>query len=738
MIAQCDAPKTFAMREVSPASPAVIENSNTMQTMTGQTSPMPDAPRRSGDPLALGASQAWLLRLSLLALWGLIALLSWMPEASSQETTPPATTDAGGPIGSDVLDMSLEDLLNVEITSVSKRAEKRTAAPAAIFVLTQEDIRRSAASNIPDLLRTVPGLHVAQQDANKWSVTARGFTGRFANKLLVLIDGRSIYTPFFSGVYWEANDVMLEDVERIEIIRGPGGTLWGANAVNGVINIVTKKAADTQGGLLSVAGGSELRGSGALRYGGKIGELGHYRAYAKYFRVDDGGSFVEDGVGPTGGDADDHWQNGHAGFRMDFDLSSEDSLTFIGGLQIVDSNATFDLPYYTDPLFVRTDTDAEMQDYYLLGRWTRRLADDSEIQLQGYWDYYHAEDVTLDEQRNTVDIDFQHRLQLGNRNDLLWGLGFRVTTDSFENSEFIIMNPDERTDLLFSAFIQDEIKILDTLHLTVGTKIEHNDYTGIEIQPSARLAWTPNDRHTVWAAISRAVRTPSRSENDIRLNYGESTDLPGVFVAAFGDDDLDSEELLAFELGYRVQPTEKIALDFAFFYNDYDNVRTVEVGPLVVEDEPAPPHTIVVVPIVTNGKAKVWGLEAAVDISPRPWWLVRASYSFIDVDTTNVFESTGAEEVPHHIFSLQNRFDLPRNVEIDTTFRYVDDINNLMIGDYFEMDARLAWRPREDLELAIIGRNLLDSQHEEYDDVITLGVPTQVQRSVYGKISWRF
>ena len=398
MIAQAETPTAFPSGKVSEASPGIREAEEIRSAATiDPSAPNPGPSALLADPLPLGVSQAWLLRLSLLALWGLIALLSWMPAASSQETTPPPNAkDAGGPVGSDVLDMSLEDLLNVEITSVSKRAEKRTAAPAAIFVLTQEDIRRSAATTIPDLLRTVPGLHVAQQDANKWSVTARGFTGRFANKLLVLIDGRTIYTPFFSGVYWEMNDVMLEDVDRIEIIRGPGGTLWGANAVNGVINIVTKTASETQGGLVSAAGGSELHGSGALRYGGKLGEIGHYRAYAKYFRIDDGGSFVENGFGPSGGDANDHWQNGHAGFRMDLDLSSGDSLTVIGGLQVADSNTKFDLPFYTPPLFVRTNSDVEIQNYHLLGRWTRQLADDSEIQLQGFWDYYHTEDVTLD------------------------------------------------------------------------------------------------------------------------------------------------------------------------------------------------------------------------------------------------------------------------------------------------------------------------------------------------------
>jgi iron complex outermembrane receptor protein len=683
-----------------------------------------------------GALQSWMVRLSLLILWAIIALLSWVPGAAGEEapTAPVPPTD-----GSSVVDLSLEQLLNVEITSVSKKEEKRSAAPAAVYVLTQEDIRRSSATTVPDLLRTVPGLHVAQQDAGKWSVTARGFTGRFANKLLVLIDGRSIYTPFFSGVYWEANDVMLEDVERIEIIRGPGGTLWGANAVNGVINIITKKASDTQGGLLSVAGGTEHRASSALRYGGKAGDLGYYRAYAKYFYTDQGGSFIENGPGSTGDEANDDWHNGQAGFRMDLDVSADDKLMIQGGIQVIGANATFDLPYYTDPLFVRTDSHAELQHYYLSGQWTHRLADDSEMQLQGYWDHYHSQDVTLDEQRHTIDLDFQHRLPAGRRNDILWGLGFRVTTDDFENSPFILMNPEQGTDLLFSAFIQDEIEILDTLHLTLGTKIEHNDYTGIEVQPSARIAWTPTDKQTLWGAVSRAVRTPSRAESDIRLNYGESSQFPGAFIAAFGSRDLHSEELIAYELGYRIQVADRLALDTAFFYNDYDHVRTVEVGTPFVENDPAPAHTILPAQITTNGQAKMWGFEVGADVNIRPWWLVRASYSFIDVSTnSNTLSRNLIEAVPHNLFSVQTRFDLPRNLELDTTLRYVDSIDTLSIGNYLELDTRLAWRPSKDLEFSIGARNLLDSEHEEYADIITLAVPTQVQRGVYGKITWRF
>jgi len=693
------------------------------------------------DTAAPEGVQAWTLGLSLLLLWGLIFLLSWAPNASGQETAAEVeAVSAEVPTDESVLDMSIEDLLNVEITSVSKKAEKRTAAPAAVYVLTNEDIRRSGATNIPDALRTVPGIHVAQINANQWSVSSRAFSGRFANKLLVLIDGRTIYTPFYSGVYWEINDVMLEDVDRIEIIRGPGGTLWGANAVNGVINIVTKKAIDTQGGLLSVAGGSEHRASGVVRYGGAVGELGHYRAYAKYSYTDQGGSIVEDGIGPEGGNANDDWQNGHAGFRMDLNLSTDDRLTVVGGFQAFSANTMNDLPFFTDPLFVRTESHSEFRDYHLLGRWSRTLADDSEIQLQGYWNYYHSDEITLDEQRHTIDLEFQHRIQAGDRHDILWGLGYRMTTDDFEDSAFMSMDPDNATDHLFSAFIQDEITLHDTLRLTLGTKIEHNSYTGIEFQPSARFAWTPNDKHTLWGAISRAVRTPSRGESDIRIELGDagSQGFPGVFIAAVGTDDLDSEEVTTFELGYRTTLTDRIALDLTGYYNDYDHVRNIEVGDIVNEDVPPPPHQFAPIYIVNGNGVTTYGFELGADISMKPWWLVRASYSYIHVSGSSLIATIGAEEVPQNMFSLQNRFDLPHNLEFDTTLRYVDAVPTLNIDSYVELDARLAWRPREDLELAIVGQNLFDSEHEEYDDNISNTVPTRVQRGVYGKITWRF
>ena len=666
----------------------------------------------------------------ILLLAALLGICAWCPTAAAQDDD-----------GADALiELSLDELLNVEITSVSKMAEKKSAAAAAIFVLTNEDIRRSGVTTIPDALRLVPGVEVAQIDSSKWSVTARGSAGRFSTKLLVLIDGRSVYTPFFSGVYWEAKDVMLEDVERIEVIRGPGGTLWGANAVNGVINIITKRAEDTQGGLLSVGGGSEEQGFGAFRYGGRAGDLGYYRVYGKFFNRDAGGAFVESQFTlGTGGDANDDWRMGQGGFRVDLDLSDRDTLTIQGDAYRNRSSATHDLIFFSGAPVRRIESTTDYAGWNVLGRWNRTLSERSDLQLQFYYDYYRTDDITVDEQRNTVDLDFQHRIQLAERHEFIYGADLRVTLDDFEATPTEILTPDRETDYLFSVFIQDRITITDDLKLTLGTKLEHNSFSGFEYQPSARLAWTPNERHTLWAAVSRAVRTPTRAEQDLRLNFFTSAATPGAFIVVFGSNDFDSEKLLSYELGYRVSVTKRLALDIATFYNDYNDLRFSELGALFVESDPPPDHVVIPVVIGNEASAKNWGFEITVDYQAKPWWFVQASFSFLETHVKNPQLGSNVEgDTPEQQFVLRNQFNLPHNVEFDTTLRFVGDLPALGIDNYVTLDARLAWHPRDNLELALVGRNLIESEHPEFASTIIFSLPTEVQRSVYGKVTWRF
>ncbi|MEK7793769.1 MAG: TonB-dependent receptor [Candidatus Hydrogenedentota bacterium] len=637
----------------------------------------------------------------------------------------------------DLTDLSIEELLNIEVTSVSKKSEKRTAAPAAITVITQDDIRRSGATSVPELLRMVPGVNVARLDANKWSVTSRGFSGRYGNKLLVLIDGRSVYTPNYAGVAWEAKDVFIEDVDRIEVIRGPGGSLWGANAVNGVINIVTKNAEDTQGGVVELGGGTEERGFGGLRYGGTINEDLHYRLYLKYFDRDSGAM-------QGGGDGEDDWNMGQGGVRLDWKLSERDVLTLQGDIYRNGAGSSLETPYLTFPFRRDEYSKARRDGANVLGRWTRTLSEGSDLQLQVYFDYDETRELrVIDEFRRTLDADFQHRFQAGERNEFIWGAGFRYTGDALSESHFIQYTPDERRSRTFSAFVQDEIKLVpEKLVLTLGTKLEYNDYSGMEVQPNARLTWTPDEKKTVWGAVSRAVRTPSRSEADIHLL---DQVFPGrIALVLEGNEDFDSEKLLAYELGYRQTLRDNLAFDVAAFVNDYSELRTIEVTFPRFVGFPRPAHIEVPATARNNLDALTFGFEVGVDWQPKSWWQMRAWYSFLEINldfhtrSLDIITPASESDTPEQQYYWRNSFDLPRNVQLDATLRYVDELPSLDVEDYLTMDLRLGWQPNENLELSIVGQNLLQPGHTEFQSTFVTSLPTQVERGVFGKVTWRF
>ncbi len=492
----------------------------------------------------------------------------------------------------DLTELTLEELLEIEVTLASRKSETLTRAAAAIYVLTREDIRRSGATSIPEALRMVPGLQVAQIDASKWAVSIRGFTAQFANKLLVLIDGRSIYTPLFSGVFWDAHDVLLEEVERIEIIRGPGAALWGANAVNGIINIVTRHASASRGSLVTGGGGVEERAFGNLRHGGTLGEATFYRIYAKYFKRDG----TADALGR---EVADGWNAVRGGFRIDHDSPEGNALTLQGefydgnvGQAIVRAPASLSPPYT-----LTFNNEIGISGGHVLGRWTRRFSETSDLSWQLYYDLATRGDrVNGSETRHTFDLDFQHRFGLGRRQEIVWGVGYRSTSDAFENTFAISLSPDSRTDHLLSAFLQNDIGlVVDRLRLTLGSKLERHTTTGLEIQPNLRLLWTPSEKQTVWAAASRAVRTPSRFETDgevvVQIVPPDSAfaGSPVGMLTVSGSRNLLPEELFAFELGYRTRPTDRLFLDLATFYNFYTHLRTVEPGELALETLPPRP-----------------------------------------------------------------------------------------------------------------------------------------------------
>src|SRR5882757_2401336 len=662
----------------------------------------------------------------------LSALLAGNAMAQNQKTVP------------DVTAMSMEDLMNMQVTSVSKRTQKVADAAAAIFVITQEDIRRSGATSIPEALRLVPGLEVARIDENKWAIGSRGFNGRFDNKLLVLIDGRSVYTPLFSGVYWNVQDVLLEDIDRIEVIRGPGATLWGANAVNGVINIISKKAKDTQSAIVTAGAGTEERGSGGVRYGSKIGDTS-YRAYGKYFNW--GPSLYSNGT-----TAHDGWDALRGGFRADWTPAGSNSLTLQGDIYQSKYGETLTVPSLNAPYSNTFPNNGKYSGGNILGRWNHS-SEGSSMSLQMYYDNTTIADNSLFvDHQNIFDMDFQDGFHLGNSQQFVWGLGYRSIRDRNDSSFSVSLQPNQLTLNHFSAFVQDEISLVNNrLRLTFGSKFEHNDFTGFEVQPNARLLWTLTPNQSVWTAVSRAVRTPALTEEGLRLTQavvppaapGNPTPFPAV-ITVFGSHQFQSEDLLAYELGYRVQATSSLSADIATFYNNYSNLRTAEPGAPFLEGSPVP--TDIVVPFVAGNKmgGGTYGVELFADWRVVPKWRLVGSYSYLQMNirkNANSLDPTNDSpngSSPRHQWYVRSSIDLPKHFEHDTTLRFVDHLASLNIPSYYSLDAHVGWRPIPQVEFSIGGQNLLDNQHLEFIPDFINTAPTDVKRTVYGSMTFRF
>jgi len=645
----------------------------------------------------------------------------------------------------DVTAMSMEDLMNLQVTSVTKHTQKVADAAAAIFVITQEDIRRSGATSIPEALRLVPGLEVARIDQNKWAIGSRGFNGRFDNKLLVLIDGRSVYTPLFSGVYWNVQDVMLEDVDRIEVIRGPGATLWGANAVDGVINVITKKAKSTQSAVVTAGAGTDERAAGGVRYGGKLGDNTYYRAYTKYF--DWGPSSY-----PSGMTAHDGWDALRGGFRADWTPAGANSLTLQGDVYRSRFNETLTVASLSAPYSNTFPNDGKYSGGNILGRWNH-TSEGSSISLQMYYDNTTITDHSLfGDHQNILDIDFQHGFHVGDSQQFVWGLGYRSIRDKNDASFTVSLQPNQVTLNQFSTFLQDEISLVDNrLRLTLGSKFERNEFTGFEIEPNARLLWNLTPNQSMWTAVSRAVRTPALTEEGLRLNSAvippgtpsNPTPFPAV-VAVFGSHQFNSEDLLAYELGYRVQATSNLSLDIATFYNNYSNLRTAEPGTPFVEGSPAP--TDIVIPFVAANKmgGGTYGVELFADWKVLPKWRLVGSYSYLQMNihkNANSLDPTPDNpngSSPRHQWYLRSSIDLPKHFEQDTTLRFVDQLPSLNVPSYYSLDAHLGWRPVTSLELSIGGQNLLNNRHFEFMPDFVNTSPTVVKRSIFGSITVKF
>ena len=634
----------------------------------------------------------------------------------------------------DYFEMSLEELSNVEITSVSKRSEKTSQVAAAVHVITQDDILRSGVTSIPEALRMAPGIQVARAGAHEWAITSRGFNAQFANKLLVLIDGRTVYTPLFSGVFWDVQDVMLEDVERIEVIRGPGGTIWGANAVNGVINIITKSADDTQGNFARTLHGNNEH-STAFRHGGKAGENTTYRAYGQYKRTNEFDT-------AAGAGANDQWQQARGGVRVDHDLQEYGSLTVDMAGYEGDEDNNLLIPTATAPYVAPIADEWDVRGGHLNAKWNRET-ERNFYSLQSYYDWTSRDTFGFDQNTHTLDIDFNHSFSHFARQEWMWGLGYRYINTDIESTPLIAVTPEQREDHLFTAFIQDKIALIeDQLFLTVGSKFEHNDYSGYEVQPSARLAWLIDEKQTLWTAVSRAVKTPviGASSQSLAVAALPTPAGPGV-VRQFGDPQRESEDLIAYEIGYRTQAIDNVSIDIATFYNDYQKLWGDQRGtPFGSFDSYFGPHVVIPFYAQDSASGEALGLEIATNWQVKDNWLLSANYSFIDMKLNggSTFVSSEAT-TPQHQFNVQSHYELGHGWALDNAAYYVDELTpqSGKIDDYVRFDTQISWQSGDGLRLSLVGQNLLDSSHPEFSPFL-YNQQIEVPRTIYAKASWQF
>jgi iron complex outermembrane recepter protein len=660
-------------------------------------------------------------------------VLATLPKTNAADLppAPPVQPETNSDLIMTYKKMSLEELMDQEVTSVAKQPQPLGQAPASIQVITGEDIRRSTASSLPEALRLADNLDVAQASSSAWNISARGFNASPGNKLLVLMDGRSIYTPLFSGVIWNMQDYLLEDIDRIEVISGPGGSLWGANAVNGVINITSKSAQDTQGFYGEAGGGNWLEEFAGLRYGDTLATNVYYRIYGKYFER--GAEVYSDGSS-----AQDSWNRGQGGFRIDSDYASPNQFTLQGDL--------FGGDTHTTPGGEGTpNAEGTTSGGNVLGRLTHTFSDDSDMSLQLYYDYNHLSapfqdfppfDVpsgNLYEDLDTYDAEFEHRFPLGERNHVVWGLGYQFTRDNVQDAPLVAFVPGTLDQNLYSGFLQDEIELRDNLFFTLGSKLEHNDYTCYEYEPSARLKWNLTDRQMIWGAVSRAVRTPSRYDTDLF----EPSPGYGAFLGT-SNSTFFSETVIAYELGYRAQLGKNVSTSLSTFYNDYDHLRSLnfESG------------TTLPLEFQNGVEGDTYGCELTVDYQMLDWWRWHTGYDYlkehiqVKPGQTDLYNALSETADPENQFFLRSSLDLPCRVELDAAFRWIDTVHNNNGGtpgtvpSYGELDARLGWHATKNIELSVSGQNLLQAQHPEagYPD----STQEQIIRSVFGKITWSF
>lgn len=627
----------------------------------------------------------------------------------------------------DLTELSLEDLMNVEITSVSKKAQSKTEAASAISVITSEDLRRGGFTSVPEALRVVPGIQVARIDANRWAISARGLNQEFANKLLVLIDGRTVYTPLFGGVYWDAQDYPIEDIERIEVIRGPGGTVWGDNAVNGVINVITKSSADTQGVLVSGYGGPQENGATG-RFGGRINDETTYRVFGKGFK------YEEHDVDRYH-DGKDSWNSIHAGGRLDSQLTERDQLMVSADYFMVNEDrGVLDL--------VGADFDRrndESQGGNVLAKWTRQLGDSGAISTKAYYDRTYR-DANIEEDRHTADVEFQHDVSFNEEGEvgvqLTWGLNYRFSTSHINGIPTQSFRDNDDDFHLGGGFLQTQLDFLDDrVSLIAGIKLGGNNWSGFEYQPSGRLVVKPAEGHTLWAAVSRAVRTPTQLDRELRAAIAIPT--PPFVVNLLGNRGQRSEDLLAIEAGYRFFDWEKATAEISVFHQRYQNLTSLQGGAPFTFDN--------------QGDAQTTGGEIEINLKPFEWWHLTLGYAVLEMETdvpSNPLAGTEPSRAyPQSQVVVRSFFDLPAGFELDASLYYVDGLKGVVparipptaqnVRQYVRLDLRIGYQPTDWLSIDLVGQNLTDRRHYEFNDVQS-NQATQVPRSGYARVTLNF
>src|SRR5688572_28699172 len=602
--------------------------------------------------------------------------------------------------------LSIEELMRIDVTTAGRREQPIGTTAAAIEVITGDDIRRSGVTTIAEALRLADGVHVARLNNGEWRISARGFNGSTPNKLLVMVDGRTVYSPLFAGVFWNTLDYLLEDIDRIEVIRGPGTVLWGANAVNGVINIITRHSRDTQGALVSVASGNEDPAIVQMRYGAR-GGAATWRVYGK-LAVRDDQKFA------SGLPSDDRIRRGQGGFRIDSTSS--------GAAWLVQGDAF----HSRDDLPAREA--AEFTDLALQGRWSRVLANSSRVDVQSYYRReYRSFPAQLTHHVDVLDLDLQHATRWGTRHDIVWGGGTRVNWDETEGSSGVEFDPIDRTYGVQNAFVQDEIAVVPgRLFAILGVKYEHNSFSGGELQPNVRARLTMARNQMLWAGVSRAVRRPTRLDDDV-IGRG-----PGGIVLVRGTHEFKTEKLRATEFGYRIQPTALYSLEATAFWHDYDDLRSQD----------APVTGVVPLTIGNTLEGRSRGLELGVNVQPFAWWRTHAGYTFLDTVVTQQPGSRdttgGAAETndPDHFFGVRTSFDLPHRIEIDAMFRAVGALPGPPVPAYAELTLRGGWHATPRVELFAVGENLLHDRHGESGPASDSRV--EFERAVRAGITIRF